>query len=322
MPKSKGYIDPLLSGFAVDYSERLAKGLVGHRLFPRVPVEKPDDKYAYFGLDSLVVPDTSLAKNGGRPHRVGMEGEEKTLSCAAHGLQDGFDIEDMQYREGPFALKEKTKVQALVRKLEVAQEVRIREVVLNESGRYKTLSGTGSALGNKWPSSGGKPYDEIRAAIDNILFAPNMMIISKDVWRVMQGHSDFTGRVGEVQNTKRVTIQTIADLFEIETVLVTDGIVGPAKKNKNGTSMSDLSQIWQNCLVLAYVDDKQNDLAVNRAGSTFQVKDSEADGSGYVVTTWDDKEAGVKGERIVKVATRTDERVVSPELLYSLKSLV
>jgi len=285
-------------------------------------VTKPDDKYAYFGLDTLSIPDTRLAKNGGRPNYAGDHGEEKTLSCASHGLIDGFDIEDMQYREGPFSVKEKSKTQSLTRKLDAAQEARIRDAVLNEAGRFSTLAGTGATIDNKWPGNGGKPYDKIMESIDKMLMPPNMMVISKDVWRVMQGHSDFTGRVGEVQQTKRVTIQTIADLFEIKTVLIADGVVGPSKKKKAGIGMDDISQIWQNCLVLAYVDDAQNDTDVLRAGSTFQVKDPDADGSGFVVSAWTDEVSGVKGERVIKVATRTDERVVAPELLYSLKSLV
>ncbi len=320
--RSKGYVDPLLSGYAVDYSQRLRAGLVGVQLLPRVMVNKPDAKYAFYGLDNLSVPDTRLAANGGKPKSVDFLSEEKSLSCEAHGLQDGFDISEMEYKEGPFVAAEKSKVKALVAKIEAAQEARIKNLVLNVPGRNATLSGTGSGIDNKWAGGKGKPYDRINKAIDNCLWAPNVMVISKDVWRIMQNHDDFTGRVGEVQTTKRVTTQTIADLFGVEKVLVADGLTAPAKQNKNGTSMDDLSQIWSGAIVLAYVDSKQNDVTVNRAGSTFMVKDRDADSMGYVVSTWDDKEGGVKGERKVKVACQLDEKIVSPELIYAIKGIV
>ncbi len=320
--RSNGYVDPLLSGYAVDYSGRLRTGLVGAQLFPRVMVNKPDAKYAFFGLGNLSVPDTRLASNGGRPKRVDFLSEERSLSCEAHGLEDGFDISEMEYREGPFASSEKNKVRSLVAKLEAAQEVRIRNLALNVPGRFASLSGTGSGINNKWSGGNGKPYDRLMEAVDSCLWMPNVMVISKDVWRVLQNHPDFTGRVGEVQTTKRVTTQTIADLFGVEKVLIADGVIGPSRQNKNGTSMNDLSHVWNGSVVVAYVDDKQHGTDVNRAGSTFMVKDRDADQLGYVVSTWDDKEGGVKGERMVKVACQSDEKVVSPELIYAIKSIL
>ena len=62
MSREYGYISPLLSNLAVDYSIRAREGLVAPLIFPRIIAVKPTGKYAVFEAeDAFKVPDVKLA---------------------------------------------------------------------------------------------------------------------------------------------------------------------------------------------------------------------------------------------------------------------
>jgi hypothetical protein len=53
MARTYGYISPLLSNLAEDYSRKAREGLVGPLIFPRVMVGKPSGKYAVFNKERV-----------------------------------------------------------------------------------------------------------------------------------------------------------------------------------------------------------------------------------------------------------------------------
>ena len=255
MARTYGYISPLLSNLAEDYSKKTREGLVGPLIFPRIMVGKPSGKYAVFNKDSAYkVPDVTMAGDRSQAHEFNTSGAMKDYATTTWGLKSFIDKADMEFMEGPFKLWEKQKTEMLVGKLELAQEKRVADTVLSLQGRSATLAGTGTAKANKWSSAsdtlGGDPFGAVQDAIKQLFFRPNIMVLSEPVFDALEFHPRVIDKLGEANLIKKVNEETLAKLFRISRVVITRGRGDFAKeKADRQTAPQD---IWQNCVVLAY----------------------------------------------------------------------
>jgi hypothetical protein len=197
-----GYVSPLLSNLAVDYAVKAREGLVAPLIFPRIPVGKPTGKYAMFEAeDAFKVPEVALAGERSRANEFYSSGKMKTYATNRYGLKSFIDEGDLQFMDGPFKLWERRKVVALVAKLELVQEKRVADAVLNLSGRSVTLSGVGKVSSTKWAhasdTAGGDPAADIKVAIAQIFFRPNLMIIPEAVYDAIEYHPRLLDKLGE-----------------------------------------------------------------------------------------------------------------------------
>jgi hypothetical protein len=322
MSREYGYISPLLSNLAVDYSTKIREGLVGHIIFPRVTVGKPSGKYAVFDKEAAFkVPDVTLAGERAQANEFWAGGEMGTYATTPYGLKAFIDKADLEIMEGPFKLWERRKVEQLVTKLEIAQEKRISATILNLSGRSSTLSGTGTAKGNKWShasaSSGGDPVAAIKDAISSCFFRPNIMIFSEAVYDALEYHPVLLKYLGEANLIRKVDEANLAKLFRVDKVIIAKGRADFGKKNAEGT-VNPLS-IWGDAVILAHTSDQWDQPC---AGKTLSVNYREADGQGYIVRTWDEKDGGLLGGEYVQVAHDTTEVIVCKDLIYSIKDVL
>jgi len=321
MPRDvKGYVDPLLSGFAVDYASVFARDLVGSLLAPAIPITKPDSQYAYFGADIYAqLPDTELARNGGKPNRVGGRGEKKPVNAIDHGLDAALDLRDAELEDAPFAPSERRAVRSLVSKLSLAHDRRVKDKLLAEAGRSESLAGNGTGAANQWSGQGGDPVAKVESRKADMIVDPNIMVIGRDVWQALKKNPKIISRVGEVQTTKVVTLETLAALFDIDKVVVARGQVGGKRQNKS--SSATLSGIWDGLCVIAYVDENLSDESLT-AAATFYVRYPEAGNEMWFVRTYDDESSGMRGSRIVFAGNSSDEKVVCPKAFWAIKSVV
>jgi hypothetical protein len=322
MARDQYYVSPLLSTLAVDYSKKIREGLVGSILFPRIPVGKPSGPYAVFTKeDAYKVPDTTMSGNRAKANEVTTGGEQKTYASKPHALKAFIDKAEMDVMDGPFKLWEKRKTEYLVTKLELSQEKRIAEKVLNLNGRTKTLSNTGATKNNKWTISGdntgGNPYQAIRDGIDQLFFHPNVMILPESVFDGLEFHPVLLDLLGEANMIKKVNEETLAKLFRIDKVIIAKGKADFSKK-KNDKSVSPLS-MWGNSVVIAYTSTEWDEPC---CGKTVAVKYKEADDNGYIVRTWEEKDGGLLGGEYVQVGHDVDELVVASDLIYVIKDVL
>jgi hypothetical protein len=85
MAREYGYVSPLLSNLALDYSVKAREGLVAPLLFPRFAVAKPTGKYAVFDEeDAFKVPDVALAGERSRANEFHTSGRMETYGIAHH----------------------------------------------------------------------------------------------------------------------------------------------------------------------------------------------------------------------------------------------
>jgi len=296
MPRELGYVSPLLSNLASDHSTKVREGLVAPLIFPRVPVGKPSGKYAIFSAETAFkVPDVTMAGERSRANEFAASGEMADYATSRYGLKSFIDEADLSFMDGPFKLWEKRKAELLSSKLELAQEKRIAETIFALSGRSATLSGTGTAKTNKWAaaseSAGGDPYGAIIDAIANLFYRPNLI--------------------------KKVDEANLSKLFRIDRVVIAKGKADFGKRN--ASKSVSLSGIWSDNVVMAYTSDVWDEPC---AGKTLMVNYPQADNTGYVVRTWEEKDGGILGGEYVQVAHDVTELVVAPDLIYTIKDVL
>jgi hypothetical protein len=322
MPREKGYVSPLLSNLASDYSKKVREGLIAPIIFPRVQVGKPSGKYATFDAENAYkVPDVTMAGERSQANEFAASGKMKNFSTSQYGLKSFIDEGELQFMDGPFKSWEKSKTELLVSKLELAQEKRIADTIFALSGRSSSLTGTGAVAGKKWANAsesvGGDPYQDIITAIGQMFFRPNLMVISEAVYDAIEFHPRLINKLGEANLIKKVDEANLAKLFRIDRVIFAKGKAdfGKRKDDKSVT----LSSIWGNNVVLAYTSDVWDEPC---AGKTLMVKYPQADNNGYIVRTWDEQDGGILGGEYIQVAHDVDELVVSENLIYTIKEVL
>ena len=318
MARRHGYVDPLLSNLAADYSKTVRDGLVGPIVFPRIPVPKPSGQYAVFDKETAFkVPDTTMAGERSQAREFHASGTKRSYATTPHGLKSFIDSADLEFMDGPFRVWEKRIAELLASKLELAQEKRIADAILNLSGRSTALSGSGAGAGHKWSAKGGDPFIAIRAAIDKLFFRPNVMIFNEAIYDALEYHPKLIEKLGEANLIKKVDEANLAKLFRIDRVIISKGRADFDKRNQEGTV--EPKDIWGDAVILAYTDDRWD---APCAGKTLTLNYRQADSQGYIVRKWDEEDGGVLGGEYVQVAHETDELVVCKELVYTIKEVL
>jgi hypothetical protein len=311
MARDYGYISPLLSNVAADHAKNVREGLIAPIIFLRIPVGKPSGKYAVFDKESAYkVPEVTMAGERSRANEFHVSGIMKPYATMPYGLKEFVDKADLEFMEGPFKLWEKRVTETLVNKLELAQEKRITNTVFGLSGRSATPS-------TKWANGAGNPYTDIKAGLDQLFYRPNVMALSEAVFDAIEYHPKLLDKLGEANMVKKVDEQALAKLFRVDKVIIAKGRADFGKRNAAKTTT--ITGIWRNSVVLAYTSNIWDEPC---AGKTLTVKYAEADGSGYVVRTWDEADGGILGGECVQVAHDTAELVVSEDLIYSLTEVL
>jgi hypothetical protein len=322
MSREDGYISPLLSNLAVDFSKKEREGLVAPILFPRIQVGKPTGKYAVFDKDNVYkVPDATFSGERSQAHEFYTSGILKSYATERYALKTFIDEADLHFMEGPFKLWERRSVETLTGKLELLQEKRIADMVTSLSGRSTTLSGSGIAKTNKWSSAsdtvGGDPYAAIVDAISQLFFRPNLMILPESVYDALEYHPRLINKLGEANLIKKVDEANLAKLFRIDKIIITKGRADYSKVNA-GKTLS-LTSTWGGTVTLAYVSNVWDEPC---AGKTLMVNYPQAGNTGYVVRKWDVADGGMLGGQYVQVAHDVCELIVTPELIYCIKDVL
>jgi hypothetical protein len=311
MARDKGYISPLLSNLAADYALKAREGLVAPILFPRVLVGKPSGKYAVFDKENAYkIPDVTMAGERSRANEFAASGKMQSYSTTPYGLQTFIDRAELEAMDGVFKLWEKRKTEHLVSKLEMAQEKRVANTVLNLSGRS-----TSPAV--KWKNGAGDPHKDIREGIEKLFYRPNMMILSEPVFDAIEYHPKLLEKLGEANMIKKVDETTLAKLFRIDRVIIAKGRADFGKRKDDKSA--DVKNIWGDTVVLAHTSNVWDEPC---AGKTLMVKYREADGAGYIVRTWDVEDGGILGGESVFVGHDVVELVICEDLVYTLKEVL
>lgn len=313
----KGYIDPLLTGIANDYSVKAREGLIAELILPTVKVSKPSGYFFTYTKEQAYKYSDDTMSEDGEAKEIKRHGTKTPYYCQPRGNKTFVSKDEEVFKEGPFVRADIDFVKDIILNIERNREVRTRDRILNLPGRSVALSGNGSGKANKWTNGSGDPFLAIQDAIKELFYRPNKMIISESVFDVLEFHPKLLEKLGEANMVKKVNEETLSKLFRVDKVIIAGGKGDSSKFNKDSTVNPTL--FWGNNVILAYVDDRKDAPCV---GHTFVVALPEADNKGYVVRKYDDNTRGVLGGHIVQVGCYMDEMIVCPDLVYSIKDCI
>lgn len=219
-------IDPVLSNLSVATWQDV-KGFIADSVFPTVPVEVQSGKY-------YVLDDANLNRDSA-----------ERRSDAAESAGDSFNLSNDSYNAAVYALHKdvgdqlqsnykyvpgtpfQSATRFLVNKMRLRQEVQFAADFLaaglwglSEAGVAAT-PGAGTFL--QWNDPASKPIEDVerwKASIAAAGYDANVMAIGLPVWTALKNHPEIIDRYKYTSGGAKVSVQAIADLFDLERIVV------------------------------------------------------------------------------------------------------
>jgi len=140
---------------------------------------------------------------------------------------------------------------------------------------------------------------------------PNTMVIGRPAWSVLSRHPEIVSaclrNAGESGIARR---QDVADLFELDEILVGEAFVNTARKGQ----AANLARCWGKHIALTY----RNRQAAPQRDVTFGMT---VPFGQPVAGAWDTKEIGLRGGTKVRAGESTAEVITCPDAAYFLQNV-
>ena len=249
------HVDALLTDLSLMYTQE-EDAFVHQRVFPNIPVQKQSDRYAVFSradfnrnLMRLRAPGTESAGGGWRVDTT------PTYYAPVWALHK--DIDDQQRANADFVFNldaESTRfltMQALLSKEVAWASAFFINGIWGQDWSGVAASPTLGSTILQWNDPNSNPIIDIRnlkryAQLTG-LYRANKMVIGRPVFDTLVDHPDFIDRIKYGQTPGKpalATKQILAELFELDEVLVMDAIVNNgvegAGPDSGGTSINAL----------------------------------------------------------------------------------
>lgn len=233
------HIDQPLTNVSVAYLQN-PMNFVATQVFPSIRVQKQSDVYythdrSYFNRNEARVraelTEAAIAGTG-----VGTD----SYFCNVVALKDRVSWRTMANADTAVQL-ERSKTLALTQKMRIQKEVDWATKYFSTGVWGTEYTGAASSPGTgellQWSDANSQPIENIRAAKTDMLEATgeeaNVMVVSQRVADALADHPDivdrikYSGGVGN-QNPARTTVQALAQLFEVDRIVVMRGIQNTA----------------------------------------------------------------------------------------------
>jgi hypothetical protein len=300
-------INPDLTAIALAYRN---EALIADMVLPRVPVALDAFKYYKFNRDDAFnVPDTKIGRKS-EANMVEFGGTEVTDSTVDWGLKDAVPLQDVRNAaNSPFDPMGQA-TSNLTRLIQLDREQRTAGVVFNAAnfatGNKATLSGTG-----QWSDyTNSNPLSAMLTAFDAMLMRPNKLVLGQAVWTVLRQHPRIveaiksTGAGTGAQGL--VSRQQVADLLELQEVLIGAGWLNGAKKG----AAAAYARCWGKFACAIYTEPVASSQTATTFGFTAE------SGGGLRVRDWFDDKIGTDGAQVVQVVDTCKEVLPANDLGY------
>jgi hypothetical protein len=316
MAQTPFVVNPVLTAVALTYRN---PKLIADQVLPRVPVDAPVFMYSKFTPeDAFTVPNTLVGRKGDVPE-IDWSATQQTAAVEDQGLEEPIPNRDIQTARALGATNidpQRRSTELLTDLVALAREVRVASLVTSTSnyasGNFATLSGSG-----QWSDPTSDPVNAILSALDGMLVRPNIGVIGRAVYTKLRQHPKVIAAVfsqgGNAATGGVASRQAIADLLELDEVLVGEGWVNTAKKGQT----SSLSRVWGKDAAFLY----ENPLVASASDSVVTFGFTAEWGS-KVAGSFDDNEIGLRGGVRVRVGESVKELVVCNDCGYLFKAAV
>ena len=306
-----------LTAIALAYSNR---AYIADQVLPRVPVGSREFKWLRFNRDEMfTIPETMVGRKG-VPNEVQFGGTEVPGFVRDFGLDnlvpnDDIDSAPAGYDPIGRAVEGGAEIVALDR------EKRVADLVFNTNtyptDNRTTLSGT-----SQWSDyTNSDPYSAIMAALDGMLMRPNTAVIGRLAWSKLRVHPKITAALAPSSTGNSPTsnaagapasVQAVADLLEIDNLLVGESWVNTAKPGQTAS----LSRVWGKHMAFLHL----NPVANTRGNAiTFGYT---AEYGNRVSGSMPEPKVGLRGAQRVRVGESVNEIVSASDVGYYFANCV
>jgi len=304
-------IDPVMTGIAIAYKNT---SLIADSVLPIVPVSTKEFKYQLYAKgDAFTVPEALVGRKG-VPNEVEFGATEEAAFTRDYGFDDFIPNDDITQAatagNGYNPVGHATEM--LTDLVLLAREKRTSDLVFAAGtypvGNKDTLSGNG-----QWSDyTNSNPQLAMMNALDVPIMRPNIMVIGQAAWTVLRQHPKLVKAYhGNSGDSGAITRQALAELLEIEEVIVGQGFINTAKPGQTPT----ISRLWgKHCAFL-----HRNRLANTQRGLTFGFT---AQFGTRIAGQIPEPKRGLRGGVTVRSGVSQRELVVASDCAYFFQNCV
>lgn len=218
------------------------EGMIADIVCPRIPVDS--DKFVYTKLDHedlFQIPDTAVGRKS-EPNQVEFGATDVTDSVNDYGLDDfvpNRDINAAAASGGNFdPLANAVEGTAIL--VDLAREKRVADLYFDlasyDASLRTTLSGT-----SQWSDhTNSTPVSAILDMFDSMLVRPNIGVFGRPTWKQLRSHPETVAmalnkgmQISGGSTAKGIlTIQQVAELLELDNILVGESFFNAANKGQ------------------------------------------------------------------------------------------
>lgn len=282
------------------------QGLIADQVLPRIPV--PGKKFIYSKLNTseqFTIPDAKVGR-ASYPNEVEFGGTDVTDSCEDYGLDDFVPNSDLEQAAGTNFNPLGMATEGIATLLELAREKRAADLIFT-LGNYSSSLRTTLSGSTQWSHDSGDPVKNILEAADSLLVRPNTLVMGRAVWTVLRRNAKVVAAVlGRTKSAGATTaagvmdLQAIADLFEVDRILIGEPFANTAKPGQTAS----YSRLWGKHAALLRIDPavRTTTMALPTFGFTAQF-------GSRVAGNIPDPKRGLRGGQTVRVGESVKELI-------------
>lgn len=305
-------IDPVLTGITLAYANRR---LIADVVLPRSrPMPRQAFNYRKWNLgEGFTLPNTKVGRKSA-PEEVEFTGVRIPDETDDYGLDDVVPNDDIA-NAGEAADPLGRASEGLTDLLLLDREVRVAGLTFDAAAypaaNTVTLSGT-----SQWSDTSGTsdPIDDVMTGLDVPILRPNVMVIGRLAFTKLIMHPDINKAIHGTSGDKGVVrMGQIAELFELDEVVVGEGFINTAKRGQTVT----LARAWgKHCLLLhrnmAAIGPNANQVTY---GWTAQFGDR-------ISGSLPEPKIGLRGSQRVRVGESVKELIAANDVAYFIEDAI
>lgn len=302
--------DPVLTGIAMAYRNGR---MIADDVLPRLtPFSREEFKYYLWSrAEGYTIPDTAVGRRS-QPNEVEFTAAELVGTTKDYGLDDVVPYTDEQNAMGSGMDPMARATEGLTDLVELDREKRVATTVFT-AGNYPAANKATLAGVTQWSDITSNPVDAIMSALDVPLLRPNTAVFGQEVWTKLRQHPKIVSAVNISGATAGVASrEAIAELFEIEKILVGQGFGNTAKPGQTPV----MGRIWGKSAALLYLDP----LAMN-TGSRVTFGFTAQFGQ-RVAGSMPEPKIGLRGSTRVRVGESVAEVISASDLGYLFSAAI
>jgi hypothetical protein len=322
MSQAPFVIQPQLTAVTLAYRNQQ---FIADAVLPRVPVLSSSFKWSQFTLaDGFTIPDTRVGRKSA-PNEIDWTASEQTSSTVDYALDDRIPQSDIDAAASAPAVANARPLDPRMRSTELLSELialdrekRVADLMFTlgtyPSANRTTLSGT-----SQWSDKAASdPITAILNALDVPLYRPNVLVLGRAVWTQLRQHPKVTAAIYPVggnagAGAAPVSRQALADVLELDEVIVGEGWVNSAKPGQTPTMV----RLWGKHAALIY---RAPVVASPTSSMTFGF--TAQYGTRIAGTIERDASVGMRGGERVRVGESVKEVIAANDVGYFFQNAV